>query len=211
MLLGPIFGPILGGWMIDAFSWHWIFLINLPIGIAAFVYAEVVLPKDDVERSESFDFVGMLLLSPGLAAFLYGVSAIPEAGTITDREVLTWAGVGVILIDAYVPWALRAPTSPAGGLRLLKNKHRTEAEIAMMLFAISFFGASLLFRMYLAAGESVRHRDRLGLHPERQREYGGRAGLAQRPGGERQRPAGDDQVVDEQHGPAVEGLVDRQS
>lgn len=158
MLLGPIFGPILGGWMIDAFSWHWIFLINLPIGIAAFVYAQVVLPKDDVEPSESFDFVGMLLLSPGLAAFLYGVSSIPEAGTITDPKVLTWAGVGVILIVAFVPWALRSSNiHPLVELRLLKNKHLTVAVIAMMLFAISFFGASLLFPLYFqqVRGESA--------------------------------------------------------
>ncbi|WP_320415861.1 MFS transporter, partial [Klebsiella pneumoniae] len=49
MLLGPIFGPILGGWLIDVASWHWIFLINLPIGAAALVYAAVVLPRDHVE------------------------------------------------------------------------------------------------------------------------------------------------------------------
>ena len=79
MLLGPIFGPIIGGWMIDAFSWHWIFLINLPIGALALAYAWVVLPRDRVEPSESFDFVGMLLLSPGLAMFLFGVSSIPES------------------------------------------------------------------------------------------------------------------------------------
>ena len=48
MLLGPIFGPIIGGALIDAVSWHWIFLINLPIGIAAIVYAWIVLPKDEV-------------------------------------------------------------------------------------------------------------------------------------------------------------------
>src|SRR5689334_14967525 len=77
MLLGPIFGPILGGWLIGIASWHWIFLINLPIGIAALIYAAIVLPKDNVSPSESFDFVGMLLLSPGLALFLYGISSIP--------------------------------------------------------------------------------------------------------------------------------------
>src|SRR6187402_2981157 len=55
MLLGPIGGPILGGWLIDAASWHWIFLINVPIGVAALVYAAVVLPKDNVSPSESFD------------------------------------------------------------------------------------------------------------------------------------------------------------
>ena len=51
MLLGPIFGPILGGWLIDVASWHWIFLINVPIGIAALIYALRVLPKDHVEPS----------------------------------------------------------------------------------------------------------------------------------------------------------------
>ena len=74
MLLGPISGPILGGWLIDIASWHWIFLINLPIGIAALVYSARVLPKDQPSTSERFDVTGMLLLSPGLALFLFGVS-----------------------------------------------------------------------------------------------------------------------------------------
>ncbi len=46
MLLGPICGPILGGWLIENASWHWIFLINLPIGVVAVVYALFALPKD---------------------------------------------------------------------------------------------------------------------------------------------------------------------
>src|SRR6476619_7822541 len=74
MLLGPIAGPILGGWLIQSASWHWIFLINLPIGIAAFIYGFKVLPRDRPEPSQSFDVLGMLLLSPGLALFLYGVA-----------------------------------------------------------------------------------------------------------------------------------------
>ena len=52
MLLGPITGPILGGWLIDIASWHWIFLINLPIGIAALLYALRVLPKDEPSGTE---------------------------------------------------------------------------------------------------------------------------------------------------------------
>ncbi len=67
MLLGPIMGPILGGWLIEHASWHWIFLINLPLGIAAMVYAWFVLEKDSPQPSESFDFLGMALMSPGLA------------------------------------------------------------------------------------------------------------------------------------------------
>lgn len=149
MLLGPIFGPILGGWLIDAASWHWIFLINLPIGVLAFVYAFVVLPKDHVEPSETFDWLGMVLLSPGLAAFLYGVSTIPETGTIWDSEVLIPAVIGIVLIVAFVPWALNGRNKhPLVELRLFQNSQMTVAVISMALFAIAFFGASLLFPLY---------------------------------------------------------------
>ncbi|GAA1911244.1 DHA2 family efflux MFS transporter permease subunit [Nocardioides hwasunensis] len=149
MLLGPIFGPIIGGALIESASWHWIFLINLPIGIAAIVYAVIVLPRDDVEPSESFDFVGMLLLSPGLALFLFGVSSIPEEGTAMAPRVLIPMIVGAMLIVAFVPWALgKRNIHPLVDLRLFQNKNMTVAIIAMSLFAIAFFGASLLFPLY---------------------------------------------------------------
>jgi EmrB/QacA subfamily drug resistance transporter len=160
MLLGPIFGPILGGALIDSASWHWIFLINLPIGILAILYASVVLPRDEVEPSETFDWLGMLLLSPGLAAFLYGVSSIPEHGTALAPEVLVPMVLGALLIIAFVPWALnRRNIHPLVELRLFKNRNMTVAVLAMMLFAIAFFGASLLFPLYFI---QVRGEDALG-------------------------------------------------
>jgi EmrB/QacA subfamily drug resistance transporter len=153
MLLGPIFGPILGGYLIDAASWHWIFLINVPIGIGAVVYASIVLPRDDVRPSETFDVVGMLLLSPGLAAFLYGVSSIPgakaEHGTMWTSRVVVFSVVGLVLIAAFVPWALRrANLHPLVDLRLFLNRNMTIAVVTMALFAIAFFGAGLLFPLY---------------------------------------------------------------
>lgn len=164
MLLGPIFGPILGGALIDSASWHWIFLINLPIGILALIYAAVVLPSDHVEPSETFDWLGMLLLSPGLAAFLYGVSSIPAAkeehGTVWTTQVVAPALLGALLIAAFVPWALnRRNLHPLVDLRLFGNPTMTVAVLAMSLFAISFFGASLLFPLYF---QSVRGEDALG-------------------------------------------------
>lgn len=163
MLLGPIFGPIIGGALIDSASWHWIFLINLPIGIAAIAYAGVVLPRDHVEPSETFDWLGMVLLSPGLALFLYGVSSIPEAkqedGTVWTAQVVGPAVVGLLLIAAFVPWALnRRNIHPLVDLRLFTNRTMTVAVIAMSLFAIAFFGASLLFPLYF---QQVRGEDAL--------------------------------------------------
>lgn len=156
MLLGPIGGPILGGWLIDSFSWHWIFLINLPIGVVALTLAAWVLPPDRPEPSESFDFVGMLLASPGLALFLYGVSTIPETGTFTDKKVIIPVVIGIALLIGFVLHALRV-THPLIDLSLFKNRSLTFAVLTMTMFAIAFFGSGLLLPSYLqqVRGESA--------------------------------------------------------
>lgn len=147
MLLGPIGGPILGGWLIQVASWHWIFLINVPVGVVAFALAAWLLPKDRPQPSESFDFIGMLLLSPGLALLLFGVSSIPETGTVASVRVLLSGIVGALLILAFVFHA-RRPTHPLVDLRLLKDRNMAVAVVTFVLFAVAFFGAMLLFPSY---------------------------------------------------------------
>jgi EmrB/QacA subfamily drug resistance transporter len=157
MLLGPIMGPILGGWLIDSASWHWVFLINLPLGVAALVYSQVVLPADRPEPSESFDFLGMLLLSPGLALFLFGVSSLPvENGELTAPRVWVSALVGIALIVAFVFHSFR-PQHPLLDLRLFKDRNLAVSIITMFLFVAAFFGALLLVPTYFqqVRGESV--------------------------------------------------------
>jgi EmrB/QacA subfamily drug resistance transporter len=159
MLLGPILGPILGGWLIDNASWHWIFLINVPIGIAAVIYAFVILPSDSPEPSESFDFVGVLLLSPGLALFLFGVSSLPaENGDFSAPRVWGSMLVGVILMLAFV-WHAFRPEHPLLDLRLYKNRNLAVSSITMFLFAVAFFGGLLLVPTYFqeVRGESTLH------------------------------------------------------
>lgn len=155
MLLGPILGPILGGYLIEHASWHWIFLINLPIGIIALIYAFFALEKDDPQPSESFDFVGMLMMSPGLALFLYGVSSIPSDG-ISSAKVLATMGVGVVLIIVFIFHTFR-PQHPLLDLRLFKNKLLTVSTITMFLFVCAFFGGLLLMPTYFQQirGEST--------------------------------------------------------
>ncbi|BAX94530.1 DHA2 family efflux MFS transporter permease subunit [Mycobacterium shigaense] len=148
MLLAPIAGPILGGWLIDTSSWKWIFLINLPIGILTIVLAAVVFPRDHPARSETFDVVGALLLSPGLATFLFAVSSVPRCGTVADRRVLIPAAIGLVLIAAFVVHALRRADHPLIDLRLFANPVITHANVTMVIFAGSFFGAGLLLPSY---------------------------------------------------------------
>ncbi|WP_051090876.1 DHA2 family efflux MFS transporter permease subunit [Smaragdicoccus niigatensis] len=157
MLLGPISGPIIGGWLLDHASWHWIFLINLPIGIVAIALAVFGLKPDRPEPSESFDFLGMLLLSPGLALFLFGVSSIPEElrtqgggilDALTTGRVAISAILGLILMIAFIPHAFRTE-HPLVDLTLFKNRDLTVSVICFVFFTIAFFGAMLLLPAYL--------------------------------------------------------------
>lgn len=148
MLLAPIGGPILGGWLIGTSSWRWIFLINLPIGLLTIVLAAVIFPRDHPARSETFDLVGVLLLSPGLATFLFAVSSVPYRGTVADRHVLIPAAVGLALIAAFVAHAWRRADHPLIDLRLFRNPVLTHANITMVVFATAFFGAALLLPSY---------------------------------------------------------------
>ncbi|OBK17718.1 DHA2 family efflux MFS transporter permease subunit [Mycobacterium sp. 1245852.3] len=148
MLLAPIGGPILGGWLIDTSSWRWIFLINVPIGFLTVALAAIVFPRDHPARSETFDAIGVLLLSPGLAMFLFAVSSVPGRGTVADRHVVIPATIGLALIAGFVAHAWQHADHPLIDLRLFRNPVLTHANVTMLVFAGAFFGAGLLLPSY---------------------------------------------------------------
>ena len=88
MLLGPILGPILGGWLVDAASWRWIFFINLPIGIAALIASQRILARDVPQPGHRLDVIGLALLSPGLALLIYGLAETSGDGGFGRSQVI---------------------------------------------------------------------------------------------------------------------------
>jgi EmrB/QacA subfamily drug resistance transporter len=158
MLLGPILGPILGGWLIQNASWHWIFLINVPIGIIAVGYSFWALPGDTPHPTESLDLLGVALMSPGLALFLFGISSIPGEGTVNAPKVYITMIIGAVLIGLFV-WRSFTPEHPLLDLRLFRNRNLTTATLTMFLFGAAFFGGLLLVPTYFqqVRGESTLH------------------------------------------------------
>jgi MFS transporter, DHA2 family, multidrug resistance protein len=156
-LLAPMGGRILSGWLIGSFGWEWIFLINIPIGALAFTRAAVVFNRDEAHPSPAFDVIGMLLLSPGLALFLFGASSLPAHSTVTHRAVWFPASVGLLLIIGFVFHALFQADHPLLDLRLFKNRTVALANTTTVLLAIAFFGAVLLIPSYSAVC-CTRHR-----------------------------------------------------
>jgi EmrB/QacA subfamily drug resistance transporter len=156
MLLGPIFGPILGGWLVDDFSWRWIFYINVPIAIAALTLSRRVLPKDVPEPSHRLDWLGLLLLSPGLALVIYGLAETNAAGGFASAQVIVPGLVGLTMLGLFVRHGLRTPDALID-LRLFKNRTFAAASGTLILVIIAVFGGMLLMPLYfqVVRGESA--------------------------------------------------------
>jgi EmrB/QacA subfamily drug resistance transporter len=156
MLLGPTVGPILGGWLVDDVSWRWIFYVNVPIGAVALVMARRVLPRDVPQPGERLDVIGLLLLSPGLAAFVYGLSETASTGGVGAAKVLVPGLAGLALIAAFAVHALRT-SHPLIDLRLFRNRTVSASAMTTLLFGSAFFGAMLLLPLYFQTvrGESA--------------------------------------------------------
>jgi len=147
MLLGPIIGPILGGWLVDDVSWRWIFYINIPIGILSLFLGWRILDRDQPRPTERLDVLGLLMLSPGLAALIYGLAQVPSHEGVDDPQVYVPGIAGAILVVGFVWHALRTK-HPLIDLKLFRDRSFSVASITMVLFVIAFFGAMLLFPLY---------------------------------------------------------------
>ncbi|EML6556762.1 multidrug transporter subunit MdtD [Klebsiella michiganensis] len=117
-LVGPILGPVLGGVLVTWASWHWIFLINIPIGIIGIVYARKYMPDFTTPRRR-FDTLGFILFGLSLVLFSSGIELFGE------KIVATWMALAVIalsivLLWAYIRHARRHPT-PLISLSLFKT------------------------------------------------------------------------------------------
>ncbi|MEU0544163.1 DHA2 family efflux MFS transporter permease subunit [Nocardia sp. NPDC005978] len=147
VLVGPLAGPVLGGWLIDQASWRWLFLINLPVAAVALLGARRVLAGDPPAPAAKLDLPGLLLLSPGLAALIYGVATGGEHGDFTALSALLPTAAGVALIAGFVIRSRRVPR-PLIDLDLFRHGPFRSAALTLGLFNAAYFGSMMLGPLY---------------------------------------------------------------
>jgi EmrB/QacA subfamily drug resistance transporter len=144
-VMAPALGPVLGGLLVTQFSWRWVFYVNVPLGIAAFVFGLVALREHREPSAGPFDVAGFVLSAVGLAALLYALSEGPIEGW-RSPEILI-AGIGGLLAFALLTRIELRKPAPMLALRLLRDRMFRNANLASALSYSSF--AAILFLMPL--------------------------------------------------------------
>ncbi len=152
-VIAPATGPVLGGLLVDSLSWRWVFFVNVPLGIAAFLFGLFFLQEHREPKAGRFDLPGFLLAGIGLALALYALSEGPTSGW-TSLTVLGSTLGGLLLLSAFVVVELRR-REPLLDLRLLGNRLFRTANLVSLVSSAGFLGVLFVAPLFLQQGLGV--------------------------------------------------------
>ena len=149
VVVAPIFGPILGGWLTDNFSWPWIFYINVPVGALAAAISWVLLRKRETKTYKSpIDVIGLVLLVVGVGALQFMLDNGNDNDWFSSPMILTLGIIALVCMTFLLVWELHAK-HPVIELALFKQRNFTVAVVALSLGMMAFFGINVVFPLWL--------------------------------------------------------------
>jgi EmrB/QacA subfamily drug resistance transporter len=152
-MLGPILGPVLGGLILQNLHWSWIFLVNVPVGVIAFIAGWRIIPQTESGEAGRLDVLGLVLLSSASSALVYGLSQIATHSSLTAPAVVWPIVAGFALAVAFCWHALRIER-PLLDVRLYANRVFAAASLTTFGLGAALFGAMILVPLYY---QEVRH------------------------------------------------------
>jgi EmrB/QacA subfamily drug resistance transporter len=157
MLLGPVLGPVLGGLIVTNAPWQWMFYVNVPIAVLSLTLAARLLNSDQGRADAAkLDWLGVALLSPGLASVVFGLAETETSGGLSSPIAWGPIAAGLMLIVAFVRHALRM-RRPLIDVGLFRSTGFSAAAASVFLLGAALFGAMLLLPLYYQVdrGESA--------------------------------------------------------
>ncbi|WP_019856306.1 DHA2 family efflux MFS transporter permease subunit [Actinopolyspora mortivallis] len=147
-VIAPVLGPVIGGAIMNGASWHWVFLINIPVCLLALVLTVKGVPPTVSEPDSRLDLTGLVLLTGGLVALVYALSRVTSPEALKHWPFVVSALSGVGLLVAFTTHALRTRHEPVANVRLFALPSFSGATAAMLLSGIVFYGGLLLLPLY---------------------------------------------------------------
>jgi MFS transporter, DHA2 family, multidrug resistance protein len=157
VIVAPTIGPTIGGWITDNFSWHWIFFINVPIGIASLALVHWLLVEPDIlehERAERLarglhvDWVGIVLVALSLGCLEIVLDKGQREDWFQSNFIVTFAAIAAAAFAAFVPWELTR-AEPIVDLRILLRRQFSVAFLMMMIVGATMFSSTQLLPQLL--------------------------------------------------------------
>ncbi len=145
--MAPALGPVLGGWLSDSVGWRWIFVVNVPVGILAFLFSWRVLKDHKEPNAGRFDYDGFLLSATGLVLLIYALSSVPTHGPRSAQVIVT-AVLGVMLLGLLV-WVESRQNSPILHFSLFRDRLFRTANIIMFFAFALWIGFLFVLPLFL--------------------------------------------------------------
>ncbi len=156
IVCAPIFAPALGGWITDNYSWHWVFFINVPIGLLSLFLVSTFVnePKETTEErkrlresKQGIDWVGILLITAGVAA----LTIVLDKGNLEDwfesSFIVTFSIIAFVALVLGIAWELTVD-NPAVDIRLLANRSVGGGAVVVFFIAVMIYGSTVLIPLF---------------------------------------------------------------
>jgi EmrB/QacA subfamily drug resistance transporter len=144
---GAVAGVLLGGVLTDALGWQWIFFVNVPVGVAAFVIAPFLLRESRDAQVKRFDLPGAVLVTGGLSTLVYAVTQAGQQGWLAGETLASFA-VAAALLAGFVGWELRHP-DPLMRFGILRTSTVSGANAAGFIMGTAMFSMFLMLTLYM--------------------------------------------------------------
>jgi DHA2 family multidrug resistance protein len=150
-ITGPLFGPTIGGYLIDWFSWHWIFMVNVPLGCVAALLAVRFIDEPGFKpltgEAAKIDVFGITLLAVGMASLQYVLEEGNREGWLESHVIVVLAAVAAVSLITFVVHELEAP-HPVVDLRVFLNRSYSAGTGLNFLTGFALFSGSYMFSLF---------------------------------------------------------------